>query len=179
MKIVLISGKARAAKDTLGGYLRDELRHDGSRVIIIHFADYLKYFCQKYLGWDGEKDDYGRSLLQNIGTVGRNNNSRCWIDIVISIIKGMSTEYDYVLVPDTRYRNEVEDVQVAFENEAKVLTIRVDRPNFDNGLTPEQKSHLSETELDDYKFDCRIQNIGDLSELRESAKDLAKWIKRQ
>ena len=48
----------------------------------------------------------------------------------------------------------------------KVIAIRVIRPNFDNGLTEEQKNHFTEIDLDDYdKFDYEVLNDGTISDL--------------
>ena len=44
-----------------------------------------------------------------------------------------------------------------------VTTVRIVRPNFNNGLTEEQQNHESETALDDHKFDYQIINNGDAS----------------
>ena len=44
-----------------------------------------------------------------------------------------------------------------------VTTVRVTRPNYDNGLTEEQQNHESEIALDNYNFDFYITNNGDYS----------------
>lgn len=48
------------------------------------------------------------------------------------------------------------------------VSVRVVRPGFDNGLTDEQKSHPSETELDEYPFDYVVENV-DLASMAKSA----------
>ena len=48
--------------------------------------------------------------------------------------------------------------------------IRIERPNFDNGLTDQQKNHLSEIDMDHYKFDKIIINNGTLENLKEKIK---------
>ena len=49
-----------------------------------------------------------------------------------------------------------------------MVAIHIERPNFDNGLTEEQKNHPSEKDLDDYdKYDYRIINDGTLEELKK------------
>lgn len=186
MKIVLISGKARHAKDTSASYIAAEFKLRGQKTLIVHYADFLKWFCWEYLGWDGKKEtlqnngETGRAMLQRVGTdVVRKNNPDSWIQMMIALLKGVYTEYDVVFIPDARFPNEIEKMKEAFEGEAKVLTIRVERPGFDNGLTLEEKNHISETALDDYKFDLYVKNEGDLLRLRQTAVDVAKWIDRQ
>lgn len=186
MKIVLISGKSRSAKDTTASYIAAEFRLRGQRTLIVHYADFLKWFCREYLGWDGKKEtlqntgETGRSMLQRVGTeIVRKNNPDSWIMMMIALLKGMYTEYDVVFIPDARFPNEIERIKEAFENEAKIITIRINRPNFDNGLSEEEKNHSSETALDDYKFDLYIKNDEELAKLRGKAKDIARWIERQ
>lgn len=172
MKVILISAKARNGKDQSAIYLKEILEEKGKRVLTIHYADYLKYFCKEYLSWDGVKDEHGREILQKWGSqVVRKNYPDTWVDIVIAILKGICTEYDYVLIPDVRFSNEIDKMKENFD----CISIRLARPNFDNGLTDEQKKHISETALDDYVgFDCRIINDGSLSELKQMLKNFTK-----
>ena len=46
-----------------------------------------------------------------------------------------------------------------------MITVRIERPNYDNGLTEEQKNHPSETELDGFCFDHIIENSGTIGDL--------------
>ena len=71
--------------------------------------------------------------------------------------------WDYVLIPDCRYPIEVSTMKDQFET----VVLRVERPNFDNGLTEVQKQHASEVKMDDYKFDALIYNDGILEEFSE------------
>ena len=99
-------------------------------------------------------------LLQKLGTeLGRKNNPEVWINCVKEIVKGLQTEYDFVLIQDCRFPNELDWQDTDFFT----FTIRLNRKNedgsdFDNGLTPEQKVHSSETALDKYHFNYEIEN---------------------
>ena len=44
--------------------------------------------------------------------------------------------------------------------------LRVERPNFDNGLTEAQKNHPSEVDMDNYNFDYLIYNDSDIKSLK-------------
>ena len=120
-----------------------------------------------YFGWDGEKDEKGRELLQKLGTdLGRTNNPNVWVNCVKEIVKALQTEYDFVLIPDVRFPNEMDWSDTPFFT----FTIRVNRQNEDgtpyiNHLTEEQKQHSSEVALDDYRFNYEIynQNINDIN----------------
>ena len=120
-----------------------------------------------YYGWDGEKDKKGRELLQKLGTdLGCTNNPNVWVNCVKEIVKALQTEYDFVLIPDVRFPNEMDWSDTLFFT----FTIRVNRQNEDgtpyiNHLTEEQKQHPSEVALDGYRFNYEIynQNINDIN----------------
>ena len=84
-------------------------------------------------------------------------------------------EWDYVLIPDCRFPNEIERMKSEFnysKDENLVQSIRVTRPNFDSGLSIEQLNHPSECALDGYEFDYYIANDSTLEELEIKVKDL-------
>lgn len=174
MKVILISAKARAGKDTVGEFIKEILVEKGKRVLVVHYADFLKHFCSAYLGWNGQKDDVGRTMLQYWGTeIVRKNNENSWVDMMIDLIKGIHTEFDYIIIPDTRFPNEIRRMQENFN----VVTLRVERPDsFDNGLTPEQKMHPSETSLDDAVFDFHMMNSTTLEDLKLRTEAIARLI---
>lgn len=109
MKIICISGKAQNGKDTTAKFLEETLTSQGHRVLIAHYGDLLKYICRAFFGWDGKKDEKGRSLLQYVGTDKiRAVSPDYWADFVVSILDIFPDEWDYVLLPDTRFPNEYE-----------------------------------------------------------------------
>lgn len=164
MRVVAISGKAESGKDTIAKEIKYLLEEQNYKVMIIHFADVLKFVCRQYFDWDGQKDDYGRSLLQQVGTEMREkNNPNMWVNITKELIRGIGAEFDWVLVPDTRFKEEINMLNEYFD----CTSIRVLRQDIDsygiasdhiNHLTDEQRAHKSECDLDDYKFDHFIIN---------------------
>ena len=158
MKIILISGKAGSGKDTVAEILKEHLISDGiseSKILVTHFADLLKYIATKFFGWNGVKDDAGRTLLQHLGTnVVREKNPNYWTDFIKSILKLFENEWEYVFIPDTRFPNEVSEIVSNFED---VKVVRVNRPR-NNILSETQQEHPSETALDDFKFDVVLEN---------------------
>ena len=60
IKIYAISGKAQQGKDTFAEILSQELTEKGYRVLVIHYADLLKFICKSLFNWDGQKDENGR-----------------------------------------------------------------------------------------------------------------------
>lgn len=166
MKVILISGKARHGKDTTAGFLADALRSDGYSVLIAHYGDLVKYVCKTFFGWNGEKDEYGRSLLQYVGTDSiRLQRPDYWVGFISSIMELFPDEWDYVLIPDCRFPNEIDYIKNAgFDT----VHLRIVRENLVSPLTPEQQAHPSETALDDVQPDYYIINNGSLEDLQSA-----------
>ena len=160
MKIITISAKARNGKDFCANLIKQKLESRGNKVLITHYADLLKYICKTFFNWDGRKNTEGRTLLQYVGTdIIRQKNPDYWVNFLIGIFNLFPDEWDYVLIPDTRFPNEINLLKEYYD----VTTVRVIRPNYDNGLTEEQQNHESEIALDNYDFDFYITNNGDYS----------------
>jgi hypothetical protein len=167
--IILIGGRAQAGKDTVANFLKDKLL---GRTLIIHNADYLKYICKQYYGWDGQKSDKGRSVLQYIGTAlvrQKKDMATYWVERTCDIIKIFWDRYDYFIVPDLRFLNEVYYTKSRFPY--NVMTVKIVRPNFDNGLTEEQKNHLSEVDLDGFEFDATIMSNSGIDRLERAVEN--------
>lgn len=172
MKIITISAKARYGKDFTANLIKERLEEQGNKVLITHYADLLKYICKMFFGWNGEKDIYGRTLLQQVGqTVREKTDGDYWVDSLISIIKLFSDEWEYIIIPDVRYENEISKLKEEFD----VTTLRIERPNFDNGLTEEQKNHESEVALDNYIFNYKMINNGDES-IHNEVRNFINWL---
>lgn len=172
MKVILISGKAQNGKDTVASMLCKKLTSDNYRVLITHYADLLKFICRNYFGWDGNKNEKGRQMLQYVGTdVIRKQNPTLWVDFVAMMLKYFHENWDYVIIPDCRFPNEVTTMA---ENGFDMVHLRVVRPNFKSTLTEEQRKHPSETALDDMIPDFYIENTGTLEELEVTTSN---WIK--
>ena len=168
MQIISISGKAQHGKDTTASYLRDALERRGKKVLITHYGDLVKYVCAAFLGWDGKKDEAGRSLLQRVGTeIVRAVDPNYWVRFVRFMVTTLKDAgaWDYVLIPDCRFPNEVVGTH-----------IRVKRPGFDNGLTEKQAQHPSETALDTWAPDIVINNCGTMEALQCVCEALAEEL---
>lgn len=164
MKVITVSGHARHGKDTVANILQKQLQEDGNRVLITHYADLLKYICTTFFGWNGEKDETGRTLLQYVGTdVVRKKNPDYWVDFVADILNYFEDQWDYVVIPDTRFPNEFNRLK---ERGLDAVHLRIVRPDFASPLTKEQQEHPSETALDDVKPDFYIVNDSDLKTLK-------------
>lgn len=156
-KIITVSGKAGHGKDEFAKRVAVFLEERNNRVFILHFADYLKFVCQKYYGWNGNKDIQGREVLQKVGTdIFRERYPNFWVDVIAMLIQVIGQDFDYIIIPDCRFRNEIEVLGAT--------SVKIIRSNYESKLTEGQKSHVSETSLDDFLFDYvfECETLGDL-----------------
>ena len=179
-KIILVSGHAQNGKDTTAAFMQEYLESKGQHVQIMHYADELKFICKSYFGWDGFKDDAGRHILQYVGTdVVRNKVPDFWVNRLMDMLKVFWKEWDYVIIPDTRFPNEVIHPK-SITNDC--WHVRVERPNFTSPLTAEQQQHPSETALDCpgiHEPDYTITNAGTLDDLRVATIEVLRRITKK
>lgn len=157
--VILLSGKAQSGKDYIANIMKQQFEENGNKVLVTHYADLLKYILKTFFNWDGKKDKKGRDLLQRVGTdVIRKKMPDYWVNFISQMISFFSNEWNYILIPDTRFPNEIEVMQK--NPDVNVITIRINRVNFTPQLTLEQQQHPSETSLDEYDFDYYVSNDG-------------------
>jgi len=168
--IYLIGGKAKHGKDTFSSFLKEVYESNGKTVIVTQLSKYIKYYAREMTGWNLTEEDKPRELLQQLGTniireeLGKDD---LFINRMIDDIDVYSCFYDAVIISDVRFKKEIWGVKKAHP---EAISIRMFRPNFDNGLTEEQKKHKTEIDLDDFnEFDEEITNTT-FDNLKEDAK---------
>lgn len=156
MKILVISGKAGSGKDFLAEHIKQVYEKVyGWKVASIAFADPLKMVARGVYGWNGEKGENGRNLLQTLGTdIVHENNQLCWTNCIINILHGLRTEFDLFIIPDARFSHEIDHLKDELPD-ADIITIRVEGKT---SLKDDRAFHPSETSLDDYRFDYYFPN---------------------
>ena len=178
--VVGISGKAQHGKDTVAKFLQE--KYGGE---IVHFADLLKTQL-KMIGWDGEKDEGGRTLLQKFSVpikeygnwlaskysryadYGNNNYYSAFL-----YDKIMFSDENIFYIADVRFIPEYEFFINKEKNKNIIFkTIRVNRPNFDNGLSKNQKNDESECALDNINMNYYIENDGTVEQLKNKIKSM-------
>lgn len=172
MRVILISGRAGSGKDTAAKIMKSCFEQNYDDVLITHYADLLKYICRDYFDWDGNKDEYGRTLLQHIGTdVVRKKKPDFWVDFIADILDFFHDYWDVVIIPDVRFPNEITRLQ---KRGYLTTHLHILRPSYTNTLTKAQKSHESENAMSNIKSQFCIENSGDLNELKEK---ITNWVK--
>ncbi len=176
-KIFLISGKSGSGKDTFAKFLKDQLETD--KILTLHFGDPVKDFARSVYGWNGEKDEQGRKLLQSIGTDWvKTKFPTYWAEIIAKFIAATADQWDYVLVPDWRFEDEYATL-CEYNGVENIVTIRIERfttdgkPYYNPAMRINQLTHVSECALDNYNFEWIIGHSTE-NQLAESA---AKFVK--
>ena len=168
-KIYIMCGKAKHGKDTFSAYLKETYEKNNKKVIVTQLSKYIKYYAREMTGWDLSEETKPRELLQQLGTkVIREylNKEDLFISRMIEDIDVFSCFYDAIIISDVRLKKEIIDLRKSFPN---LICIHIERPDFDNGLTPEQKMHKTEIDLDDFTdYNINIVNTT-LDNLQESA----------
>lgn len=166
MKVICISGKAGHGKDTAAQFLKEQLELGENRVLVAHYGDLVKYVCKTFFDWNGVKDEAGRELLQTIGTdIVRAEDPDYWVRFIADMLRFFGTLVDYVLIPDTRFYDEIEYlIKSGFD----VAHMRIIRDGYVSDMPEEQQNHESETALDDYIPDIYVHNSGYLGEFYDN-----------
>ena len=176
--VIGISGYLRSGKDSAGKALVEDGFHHAS------FAAKLKDFLYAVnpivdadafgarirvrdlvdnCGWEDAKDRYPevRALLQRVGTdAGRNVlGDNVWVDAVMRDLPQRP-----VVFTDVRFPNEAKAIQ-----DAGGAVVRITRP----GFTPGPDAHISETALDNFRFDYHVSNSGTLDDLHSAIRGIA------
>lgn len=186
MQLIGLSGYARSGKDTFADVLVE--RHGYTKVafadtlrkflyaqnpLVGHYfdGDWVKYpepvrlreVIDKY-GWNGYKNtpyvDEIRPLVQRTGTeAGRNT---LWEDIwVDATFKNLDPKGKYV-ISDARFPNEADGVV-----SRGGIMVRIERPGVGPAVDTNGVAHPSETSLDDYRFDYKLENDGTVGDFEE------------
>ena len=185
--VICVSGKGRVGKDTFALMLAEELnKTQYPMFIMMAYAHELKLRCQKDFDlsyeqlWGEDKEVYdkrypkddnywtGREIMQEYGQFFRTIDNDFWVKHLINLID--DKEYTNVIITDGRHKNEIDVVC----NLDGGYHIRVERGNKE---VVHNQQHISETALDEgYRVDFTVVNDRSLDDLKQTAKDVAKFL---
>jgi hypothetical protein len=155
--VMILSGKARAGKDTLFTYLAlrgfkrmafaDELKAENRKLFkltVEHTDGKLKdQPCDKLGGHTP------RELLIDFGNMVRKFVPTYWVDVVFNKLKALNPGAR-IAITDARYPNEIDILKRL--PDAMVMTVRIERHSSRDSMVDENtKQSVSETALDSYK----------------------------
>jgi len=153
MKSIGLIGLAGSGKDTAArGLVKLGYRR-------LAFADELKSLAF-YFGWDGEKDEDGRKLLQELGMAARRYNARFWIQCLNKQIVRERLKEPFVFT-DVRFQNEADYVRSIYG-----IIVRIVRPG---QIADEHESELNQSQI---VADYEVVNDGSIEDLHKKIAEL-------
>lgn len=142
----LITGSAGVGKTTFANRLENDING-----IITSIANPIKAMALAR-GWNGEKNEYGRSLLQLIGRKGREIHYNIWVNYVLydmftaieldDIYGHRKKRYNFI-IPDVRFDDEVRFFIDVFGKD-NVKVYKISREGHKSTLTKEQQNDITE-----------------------------------
>lgn len=175
-KVFIICGKARNGKDTTAAMIQDIYEKMGKKVLNLSYGSYIKEYAKKISNWDGNDETKPRTLLQELGTtvIRKGIDELFFVKRMLEDIQVYSYFFDVITISDARLKSEVIIPKQKFD---EVYAIRITRPNFDNGLSLEQKNHITEIDLDDYdNYDYELINDSTLDNLKFKVEQIVKDV---
>lgn len=168
---IAIGHKSRMGKDTTAVLISRLLEENwkGHSLVTSFAAELYKVTesIQKSLGKKVEKD---RSLLREVGEgLKRVYGPNVWVDVVEKSIE--DTPDRPFIVTDMRLPQEVEMLK-----RHKFVTLNIKGDYRETVSNPE---HITETALDNFKYDYVIENTGSIDELKEKVEEFYKFIVSQ
>jgi len=172
--VIGFGGHARNGKDSAGNILKKKLELKGKRVLKINMADYLKFLVATYFGGSYERTPENRTKWQLFGTEKvREEDPNFWVNTIIRMLKVFGNDFDYVIISDIRFSNEITRFS---DKEFDTFSVNVERIGFENDLTPGQRLHRSETSMDDFTFDYYIKSEDGLDKLELEVDKFIKYM---
>ena len=126
----------------------------------VAFADRLKELAINF-GWDGQKDERGRALLQDLGMAARRYNPNFWIEQLTWPTKSRAHNLPQVFT-DVRFQNEADYVR-----SIGGIIVRIVRPGIISG------NHESELKQSEIAADIEIVNDGTIEDLHNKIRAIA------
>ena len=161
MKLIGICGKAGSGKSTVANIIENCLKTK-KMPAILSFSNEVKKIAKSCFGWNGEKDENGRKLLQMIGKAGRLYDKNIWIKYLHKELMNyiyakinLKNTFDFVIIDDVR-----------FDNEAKYV---LNDKNLFNELSIERTQIKHVLELKPIGKIIKIE--GRMLDLKENSKD--------
>ena len=143
-----------------------EIRNADTDEVAIKFREEMnKRGIEEYWGMDGNGYDVHKDpiMLQLWGTDYRRNSisKNYWVDIIKEKIKQLDDKDYIVMIPDTRFKNELE-LKNQLKKELKIdsMFIKIIRVDGNERILDEKRNplHESEIDLDDIKGDITLIN---------------------
>lgn len=172
MKLYVIGGKAKNGKNTLANFLKSELKDYGYKPCVMHLTETLYSYARNYFEWNEQSDEKPREFLQKMGIEiikEKLGKKTFLLDRTIEDIEILSCFFDIFIITDARLQVEFEYLKEKFSD---VITIKLERDQFDDGLSENEKEHITEKDLENYNnFDYKVKNSS-INDLKKAAREI-------
>ena len=172
MNLYVIGGKAKHGKNTFSNIIKAELKTHGYKPCIMHLTEPLYTYARNHFEWDEYSNEKPREFLQKMGIEiikEKLGKKTFLLDRLVEDIEILSNFFDTFIITDARLKMEFEYLKEKFPN---ITAIKLERDDFDNGLSENEKQHITEVDLDDYNdFDYKIKNTN-IIDLKKDAKKI-------
>ena len=148
-RIIVIAGKARSGKNTVGDMLKELYKSNNKKVIVSPYTKYLKRYIEEITGKEIDDNNKPRELLQQLGVEvikDKLGKVDMFISRQIDDIDIYSYFFDVIIIPDARFPKEIDIIKEKYNNYTCIKVIS-DR---DNNMSNDEKNHITETSLDSY-----------------------------
>ena len=166
MKIFYLMGGARTGKDT---FVEEMNKYIPSAQIST--VDKVKEIAKECFGWDGVKDDKGRTLLSDLKDAWDNYNNGTIKEVEKFIEKEKNSSTELVFIQVREYKS-IMDMKELFGGEV----IMIIRPSKEAVEFTVESKFLNEYP-DHWEADYEIYNFGTLDEYKIKIKDFATYLK--
>lgn len=158
MKVFVIGGKSGSGKGHVANLIKKYYDSKNEKTIITEFSKYLKLYAYEMLNYQGTQAK-PRKFLQEMGEKIRNDiNQEFLINRMKEDILVYQPFYENIVIADARRILEMEAMKSYY---LRCYTIYISS-NKENKLTPEEKNHITETELDGYnEYDFELEYVDD------------------
>ena len=171
-KLFVLAGKARSGKDTVADIIMDY--YEDKKSIKRMYGSWLKDYVKMIYGWNGRDEDKPRTLLQEVGMKSRGLNPGYTIRRMEEDINILKDYFDIIIITDTRMMDEIVMPKEKFD---ECITIKIERENFENGLSKKEKNDITEIGLDGYNnYDYVIKNDGAIDDLKVKVINILKEL---
>lgn len=161
-RLFVLAGKARSGKDSIASII--EKYYEGKKVVKYPCTLYLKRYVSQIYGWDGGEEDKPRETLQKLGHDIKEKYPDFFINRMREDINFLQGNADVIIITGVRLQKELDFLK----NEYNGILMKVEKSDFDNGLTIHEKNDITEVDVDNYNnYDYVIQNDSDLKSLED------------
>lgn len=171
MNIFTINGLPGSGKDQFVKFCQNVIGE--AKCLNISTVDYVKEIA-KDLGWDGQKRPEDRKFLSDLKRILKEWKDIPYQKTMQDVMVWMSYTSELLKVPQDYlwvfiHTREPEEIQ-RFKDEYGADAILIRRPAVENN----DQSNDSDANVMNYKYDCTVDNSGDLNDLYDIARNFVR-----